>query len=480
MVENVIVDGIQATQVIDISYADSYDGGIGKATVTVANTDANRTLFQPGSTVELVRQSDGETVWSGEVNGKPSNTSKRNLKLDVEVEAKSGALEYINVDRPFIEMTNAEVLRESVEKERDPEVTTEFVHKGSSVSGWSSNGVDLELSNTPTELHKFGFDVIYVGVETNTEDPVFAEYDFDPSLIPERRFFRLDSRIIVNNQGGVFDLRISITDEGGIRYEWEPDTTGVSEFDLYELPVEDATVTTGHTPGKLRYEVIPNGTVPENRAFAIDHAKAVRFRLLDRDVGVTTDIEDTSFTTTRRLSASVLELVDRFATEDGYTGFVTETNTLEYKPSGAVRAPFDIDENGTEVDVVDISVNRDYDVRNRVTVQGKGDIQVSFEDTASIQFYNAEVPKQEPIDNPDLITEEQAKRRARGYLNDNAWEDSAITVTVADPRADDVKPGMLMGITYPSEGVDGDFVVGGVSKNASRTTEISLSGTTSI
>lgn len=482
----ITADGITVTRVVDVSYSNTSNGEVGSATITVANTEGNRALFQPGAKVNVFEEDTSnpgtyDKVWAGEVNGKPSDTSRRNLTLQVEAESKSGALEYISVDRPFIEMSNSEVLREAVDKTRDPEVRNEFIHKGSSLTSWSSNAANFSLTSSPSNIQKFGSDAVYCGIPRASTGTTYAEYSFDPSKVPGRRLFRLETRLLVNNRGGVFDVTVSITDEDGIRFEWNVDTTGISEFKNYELAVEDANVSTGGSPGTLRYEVAANDSkVPEDRAFAIDHAKSVTFRLLDRDVGVTTDIEETEFKTTRRVSTSVLNLLDRFRVEDGYVGRVTSDNTLIYEPDGSTRAPFDVVYGSGDVDVVDISVNRDYDVRNRVTVQGKDDVQVSFEDTASIQFYNAEVPKQEPIDNPSIRTIEQARRRARGYLNENAWEDGAITVTVADPRSKQVEAGQVMGFDWEPEGLDGDFTVDSVSRKSSGLTEISVSGSTSL
>jgi hypothetical protein len=473
------VDGVRVTNLIDVEYDKTSGGSIGTATVTVANTDTNRSLFESGAEVEVVDPNTGVKTWTGEVNQKPSNTQNRNLTLEITAESKMGALEYANVDRPFIELTNAEVLRESVAKEADPEVREDFINESVDSDLWVSNGDEIQESSTDRRLGKNGPYILYVQINEGRTDTVFAERDFDPSIIPGRRLKRLESRFIVNNTGGTFDVKLSVTDADGIKYEFEPDEAGLSKLQERKFEVEEATITTGNEPGKLRFEVTAKDETPENRAFGIDFNKAFTFRLVDRNIGVTTDIEDTDFATTRVLSKSIAEMVDDFSVEDGYVGYVTSDKVLKYKQVNT-RAPFDIDTSTNDVLVTDITIDRDFDVRNRVTIDGAEGVKASFEDTASIQFYNEEAPKSEPIENPNIRTQEQARKRARGYLNDNAWEDSAITLTVVDPRTKEVEVGDLMGITIPSEDVDGDFVIDSIMLNTDGTRTLSVTGTTSL
>jgi len=112
------VGGTEPTNIVDVSYTNASGDSIGTAEITVANSASNRSLFESGA--DVVIKEGGTVEWSGEVIGKPSNESRDNLTLDVEAETKAGQAEYGKVNRPFIEMSRAEIVRQAVDYEVEP------------------------------------------------------------------------------------------------------------------------------------------------------------------------------------------------------------------------------------------------------------------------------------------------------------------------------------------------------------------------
>lgn len=477
------VNGSVLPDVVDISYGKDSGDTIGTAELTVANTPSNRAMISSGDTVDIFEStSDGfDKKWSGEVITKPSNASRRGLTLELEVESTAAQLEYAKVNRPFIELSTGDMIRQAVEKIRDPSVSEVFAYEGTTVSGWNGNAPDLSLIGDDAGVISRGDDGLYAGLPESGTGEYAVEYtDLTSDAVPGRRIEKVETRLLINDTGGMFDGVVILVDDDGIRYEWDLDLVGAQEFKTYELAVEDADVTSGAGDKRIRFEFTTDGTIPEERAFAIDYIKTVPFDLIDREIGVTTNISDTDFVTTRRVDGSVLKMVDNFATEDGATAYVDKENVLNYLSDGDTSADVGISYYDPSLNVVDVSVDRDFDVRNRVTVQGKDGIQASYEDTGSIQFYNTEAPKEEPINDPSLRTREQLRRRARGFLNDKAWDDGALSFTIGNSEFLDVEPGQVMPVDWPPEDISGIFQVGSVNRTASGYANVSLSGNLTI
>jgi hypothetical protein len=480
------VDGTVATQVISVSYDKPDSGGIGEATIEAGNTQPNRDLFEAGATVTVeTPDPDNPNVylkdWVGEVTSKPSNASKDNLTLTVSAEGSSTALEYGTVDRPFIEVTNSELIEKAVAEQADPNKNTIQIHEGQTTTGWSHNLQDFELMDSATDVIQVGDNALYFGFRAGGTGTYFAEYT-DFSGIPAKRLERIETRLLIADKGDNFDGFVYVVDDAGVEYKWELPLAGRAETRTYELPVEDADITTDndHPAGTLRYEFVTDGNIPDERAFMIDSASAITFETVDRDTNITTNVVPTSGETTRRLTGSILEIADRLSTEDGYTAYVDEDNVLNYKPSGSESFDIPIDEDAGTPAVVDFEVDRDFNVTNVVTIQGKGDIRETFESSQSIEFYGSRSPKPDAIDDPSIRTFEQAKRRARGYLQDNAFDDGAITITVADERFKKVEPGTLLSVTWSSENIDGEYVVYSVGRTDVGYVTLSLSGNVSL
>lgn len=481
------VDGTTASNIIDVSYNKPASGSIGEATITVGNSNTNRSLFEPGATV-VIKVEDPDTPgtfevdWRGEVISKPSNASRENLSLEVTAETTAAQAEYAKVTRPFIERTNSEVIEDGVAEVVDPEPVVVDIHKAESTTNWSQNFADFELMDTVSDIVRDGSDALYFGIPPGTSGTKYAEYTGGPT-VTGRRLDRFETRFLLADKGAYFDAAVYVVDGAGIQYKWSIETTGRAENVLYELPVEDADevkTNADYPNGTLRYEFTTDGNIPDERALMIDSAAAIEFRTETRSTDLTTDVEPTTRKATRRLNDSVLNIANNFADEDGYTAYIDSSNVLSYKRSGSVDAPVSIDYANNDALVVDVTVDRDFDVRNVVTIQGKDDLRETFESTQSIDFYNVRAPKEEPIDDPTLRTTDGLRRRARGFLADEAFDDGAIVFTVGNSDFRDVIPGQLMSITWPPEGLDDDFVVGSVGRTTQGYTTISLSGNVSL
>lgn len=487
MTEKVEVEGVEATDIIDVDYGSSSTGDIGEASITLANTRLNRTLFSPADDVVISRPDPDDPgsfirSWSGEVISKPSNESRGNLQLEVTAESKTAQLEYAKLSRPFVELTSDQIIRRAVEERRIPDPQIETITDGTSVAGWSSDADTLRLLDTTSGIETRSANALYAEYAAGTSGDLYVEKtDVAASSVPNRRIDRFETRLLINDRGGMFEGTVTLVDDAGVRYVWDLELNGTGAFETYELPVEDADITETNQSPSVRYDfTITDGSLPEIRALAIDFVDVVTFETEDRGLGVTTDLVETDFVTTRRFEKSIMEVVRILAQEDGATGYVDENDVLRYIPDGEEFAPFAITEEDENAAIVNFEVDRNFDVRNRVTIEGKDDLRVSFEDPASIQFYNTEAPKEQPIDAPSVRTREQAKRRARGFLNDKAWDDGAVEVTSANAAYADTSPGQVIPVEWPSEDVSNTFLVSEVGRTSEGYVTLSLSGRTNV
>jgi len=472
------VGGTEPTNIVDVSYTNASGDSIGTAEITVANSASNRSLFESGA--DVVIKEGGTVEWSGEVIGKPSNESRDNLTLDVEAETKAGQAEYGKVNRPFIEMSRAEIVRQAVDFEVEPYTRARTITNADTTTNWSSDSQIFELTDDSKGINKFGKDTLFVGIYEDESGAYDVTFDDVPSSsVPGRRVLQFETRLLVNNKGDVFDVTVELVDGDGVRYTWNVPVQGTASWETYELAVEDATISTGGDPLTLTYTFDVDGRLPEDRAAAIDMARATPFRLQNRASGLSHEVDDTDDQITRRVDDSILSLADSLSVEAGATIFVDQTDTLVFESAGDVPAPHEIRDDGNTL-VVDADVDRDFDVKNQVTVQGKDDLQATFEDTSSIEFYNVEAPRPEPINDGSLRTRDQLAARARGFLNESAWDDSAITFTLAGAKWRDVRVGQSIVVDWPKEDVTGTFIIDEVGRTDEGYITIGVSGQTEI
>lgn len=476
----VTIDGTEVNDISDVTYGTTKGGDIGSATIEVGNTTTNRALAKPASEVKIIE--DGSTVWSGEVTSNPSNASRSNLTLSIEAETKAGQLEYAKIRRPLIEKTSSEMIQDAVDFEADPQLRNDLVSTGENPANWSGTFDVIRLVDSETTPPEQGTNSIYAQLNSGTDDDRYIELDSIPSSATVgRRLEQIEARLIVNNSGSPFKPRIIFVDDDGIQYTFDIPALQGGAFETHEFAVEDADIKhdADYPTGTFRIKADLTGELKTDRAFAIDYIEITTFRVTERGLDLTTDIGPTEGKGTRRPKASVLEFAKTLSNEDGATLTVTPDDVLTYTTTDTTFASADINETEDD-DISGFSVDRDYGVKNRVTIQGKGDLQASFEDPSSVQFYNESVAKEEPINDDSIRTREQARKRARGFLRENAWEDGAISATVVPGRFADVTPGELMSIDWPTESISGTFIVTSVSREPNGLLTLNFSGTVSI
>lgn len=500
----ITVGGVNVDDIVDVDYTTDSGRGIGQANITLANTASNRAVIESGEDVVIRR--NGSKVWSGEVAGNPSNASGRQLTFEVEAEQKTGQLDFAKVSRPFIERTSSEMIREAIAERRDPTIDDRFITNGTNPGNWNSNADNAESLDVSNDMANEPFNSpegMYFDWLSGRQDTFDMTYKTaSQSELPPRRLDSMRLRILIASAGGVFDGFVVARDYDGISYRWGISTTGGEGFDEIVLPVEDADVNvngeefdynnepsltfdTGYSPpdltaGTFRIYLTTDKPLQRPRGVAVDWVKSLPFDTVKRNLGVSTDIDPTTYIETRRIEGTLLDMVNRFKSIDDAKPYITENDVFKYKTGGANPTGVVIDENAATPQVVDFDIDRDFDVRNRVIIQGRGDLQAAFEDPASIQFYNEEAAKPSPIDDPSIRTREQAKRRARGFLNENAWDDAAMSITGVGAEISDREPDDLVEVKWPSESIDGTFVVTSTGRTSEGYDTISLSGTVSI
>jgi len=482
----VTADGATVSGVTSLEYETKEGKSVSVATITVLNTPANRNTFTTGTPVTVERQDPStpgsfETEFRGEVTAKPSENSRRNLTLSVEAEALSGRLEFAKVSRPFINVDSGVAVRRAATTVAEPSNEPAYISTGSDIGKWSSDANAFELADiSEKSLNKFGDNLLYADfAEGDTGTFTVGRTNIDPSTVPGRRILRVDTRMTVNNTGGVFDAELELTDNGGTTYVWELDLPDGPGFKTFELRPADATFGGGELTesNALEIRVKTDGPLPEHRALAIDMVRTVPFTVIDRDTGLSTAVEETGRTITRTLEGSILEVANQIATEDGAIVYVDDQNVLHLERAGTTTAAATIDDTFSTA-VIDVEVDRDFDVTNRVTVVGKDDKQATFEDKASINFYNEQAPRQEPIVDTTLRTDADLRARGRGYLNDNAWEDTSMSFTLANAAFRDVNVGELIDVSWPPEDIDGTFIVSSKQTDDNGYVTLGMTGST--
>lgn len=483
------VNGTPATDVTSVEYDRTEGADVAQATITVLNTAANRSLFASGDDVVIKREAPDnpgsfDVEWAGEVAATPSTSSQRRVTLTVEAEATTGQIEYGKIGRPFIQVDSGDAVAQAIDKVVEPETSPEFVTTGSSTSGWESNANTFELADiTEKSINEFGSNLLYADFREGVGKTWYIRNrSVGTAPLPGRRLLKVEMRALINNRGNVFTGELEVRDYDGVNYVWSLDIPGYAGFKTYELVPEDAEFGDGQltTDGSVELRLSNVGGIPEDRALVIDMIRTTPFRLRNRDTSVTTGgVESTGRTITRRLNGSILKVANTLATEDGAVFYVDTDDVAFYETAGDTSVPPDLNiiDDGP-MPIIDVTVDRDYDVRNRVTVQGRGDIQATFEDSASIEFYNREAPREEAITDTSIRTRAGLEERARGFLNENAWEDTAMSFTIADGAFKDVGVGQAIDIEYSPEDISGTFIVSSVSTTAEGFVTIGATGTT--
>lgn len=454
---NVTVGGNTLEAVTSVQPTSGDEAKLGSCKVVCGNTTHNRQV-QSGD--DAVVEKNGETEFDGKITKAPS-AGQQQEELELTVADNRVVLRYIEVHRPFYQMDSGEIIRQAVETEANVRSPT-TIHRGDDISDWSSETPEFELLDSDEKrVHEHGSDCVFAGWPGDASGEYVVSFDNVPSsAIPgDGQIIRLTTRMLVNNRGDQIECEVDLRDNAGNNYIWTPERLDTN-FREYTFAAEDAVETAdigneNSSNGTLEYRFRLKGKLPEPRAVAIDMAETLPFVTSSRNAEVSVNnVQTTGHTITRRFDENVMQMLKTLGDEDGFHSWVDEDEDLHYEPAGGRTANLTITDS---TPVTDYEFDRDYDrIVNKVTVQGANDIQVTAVDNASIEFYGISEREEQIVDR-ELQTEQEADRRAREYLEEEAWHDTAIKFEVADSDYSAVNIGEAMRVQWSPEGVDKIF-----------------------
>jgi hypothetical protein len=452
----ITVGGSPVDGLLDVNYNGVGTAELGQAEIEVKNNSFNRT-FTYGD--EVVIKRDGDTVWTGYLEKYPPS-GDRNIRLNLTARDKREELQYVEVHRPFYDIDSGTAVQKMVDEKVQPQSPV-LVHTGDTLTDWTADIPIFELADLPSQdLNKYGTNLLFAYWEADNTGEYTATFDAVPTnAADDGRILWLETGFLVNNRGNFFELELELRDHAGNNYVWTVPVPDGQEYVETKLPAEaanpDGDLTTN---GTLEYRFTIGGGLPEARAGVIDYARTRPFSTTPRDAGVSTaDVTDTGRDIVRRIDATVFESVAQLATEDGAVSYVDADDDLHYEPSGDVDAPESITHSGTRVTHVDADKDA-TDIVNKVTVQGAGDLQVTLQDSGSIQFYGVS-ERSEPLVNKEIQQAGELRDYGEGYLDENAWSDTAVTFTIADAAYKNVVVGQRITVAWPPLDLSGEFSV---------------------
>lgn len=470
---DVTIDGTQVENLFEVKSGRSETKQVGTATIVASNTATNRS-FNAGA--EVIVKKNGSTEFKGVLMEDPSE-GRDDPKITLKAWSKKAELKFETVNRTFYDKDTGEIIRSAINEEAY-DLNEEDLHRGSSTSGWSSETPVFETANISSqELQERGYDLIFCGWREGASGEYAVTYNVDGSdLTGDGQLLQLVTRVLVADQGGQFTLDIELRDNFGNQYLWDDLTTRSSDFNVYELQAEDADPNGQLTSdATLEYRFDIKGDLPEPRAAAIDYAAATFYATSNRGADVSsTDVQDTGNSIVRRFDGNILSLLTKLETEDDYISWVDDDDVLHYAAAGDKTSTKEIDYDTTPV--TKAKFNRDYSrIKNKVTVQGSGNIQVVLRDDASIKFYGVSA-RHEPLTDPDIESRDDAINRGRGFLKKNAWDDTAMEFEIADSSFAEVQVGEAMQVTWPPENINSEFVVTDVEPGDRGFVKLTVSG----
>lgn len=470
---SVTVAGSPVDGLIEVDYKGAGETELGEAEVQVKNTATNR-AFSYGD--EMIIQRDGSTVWTGYLEKKPP-TGGRNLRLNLVARDKREELQFVEVHRPFYDMDTGEVITEMVNKQVSPRHPV-VLFDGSDTNNWTTDTPVFELADIPAQnLNEYGSDLLFLyWGEGATGDYTLTFSDVDTD-IDDGRLLWFETRFLFNNPGGYFTGEIELQDHAGNNYVWEMEVPSGVDFVKRRYPAEEATTSGSElsSDGTLEYRISIDGSLPEARAAVLDYARARPFGLTSRNTGVSTvDVQTTGRDIIRRFDGSLFETIAQLAIEDGAVSFVDEDDHLHYEPAGDVDAPESITYSSTRV--TDVDANKDAtDIVNKVIVQGAGDLQVNLKSSASIGFYGVS-EREQPLVDKSIQNETELRAYGEGYLNENAWNDTDITFTIADSAYQNVQVGQTIYVKWDPQDLDEDMEVSSVKTDTVGKVAVGVTG----
>jgi len=470
----VTVGGTTVDGLFEVDYTGADEEEIGEATVECKNTASNRSLSYGD---EMIIQRDGSTAWTGYLEKKPPIGS-RNLRLKLVARDKREELQFVEVHRPWFDTDTGTIVQEMVDTEVQPRSPV-TVHEGDTTTDWSSDAPIFELADLPSvALQEVGSDLLFLYFAEGESGTFSTTFTGVPSgAVSDANILWLETRYLFNNQGGFFSGEVELRDGSGNSMVWDLPIPGGSDFRTPRLKLEEASTDGAELSGslELEYRITISGSLPEARAGVIDYARTRPFGTKSRSTGLSTaDVQTTGRSITRRFDATVFEAISQLAVEDGATSFVDPADDLHYEPSGDTDAPESITYSGTRV--VDIQPNRDAtDITNKVVVQGANDLQIPLQSSASIAFYGVSA-RERPLVNKSIQSRDELRTFGEGYLNEEAWNDTDVTFTIADSAFEDVQVGQTIFVDWSPEDLNGFFTVSEVRTDTAGRIEVGITG----
>ena len=475
----VLVEGTAVDALVDVKPRGSDEGNLARAQVVCGNTAANRAIQSADS---VIINKNGSEEFDGSVVKKPTTGDKGDL-LELVVADERAELFYEEVHRPFYDMDTGTLIEEAITQRAQTLNSVTVTSGDESGASWDSDAPIFERADfTSKRYRERGSNLIFVGWREGARGSYSATFDSVPAAaIPgDGQISRLKTRVLANNAGDQIRGEVELTDNAGNTYVWSlPRLT--TDFQEYNLRAEDASTSASigsvnGNAGTLEYRFNLTGQLSEPRAVLIDYAETLPFSLESRDTSLTTNgVQTTGRDISRRYDATIMELLNELSEEDNFTTYV-EDGDMKYEPSGQTTAPKSIDYASTPV--VDYSVERDYDrITNKLTVQGAGDIQVTVQDNASIEFYGL-APREEQLVDKEIQTQSEAQQRGEQILSDKAWHESALSFSIADTTYSAVRVGEAIPITWPPDDVDGTYIVSGKEVDNRGIVTLTASGST--
>lgn len=469
----VTIGGTTVDDLLDVTHSGKGSSELGTAKIAIPNTQANRDAYSYGEEVRISR--NGSTEWVGFVSGKPS--SNGGLELTVTAQDKRSVLHNSEVHRPFYDMDPGEVIRDAVQYRTAPR-SPRIVFDGSTRTNASATTPIFEDANLPEhDLNRFGSDLWFLAWNEGATGTDRVTYDaVSATTAPAGRTLWVEVRFLVNNSGDYFSGTLELRDAGGNNYVWDLEVPQGASFVTRRYPAEEATPTGGSlsSNGTVQFRFDIDGELPERRAAVIDYCRIRPFALDARPTQLSvTGVENADRTITRRFDMTVFELVDQLATEDNAASFV-EDSTLYFRPTGSTAAPTNISYTSTRVTGADVTRDAS-DIINQVTVQGAGNLQKTLRSSGSIDYYGVS-ERAKPLIDTSIQSEEELIAWGEGYLNDNAWQDTDLSFTVADAVFSEVQVGQTMFVEWDPEGISGLWSVASVETDAAGFVTINLTG----
>lgn len=455
MVQSITIAGQTPEQVLDVRTYSRGGDELGAGEIVVADTQTNRNIVEPGNDV-AIQWSDYS--WGGYVTAEESGEQPETLRIKAigaRLPLKHSQLHTVFYNRPSSAAVTQAVT------ERSKPLGEVSVHVASDMSQWTSNAPVAErYAGTRAGIYDAGTDLLVLGVRGGHTGTITATYEGVTSDMVVDGIYELTTRLLVNDRGGLWDTEIELTTPDGTTYVWEPDI-GSSTFETLTLPAEEATPDGQvDATGTLQYRFTPAARVPSNTAIMIDYARTKPFERKDRASPLGTgSIRDTDRTITRRVDGPAAVFIDEQATEDGFSWWVDESDTLHYQPGDEEPSNPGLEIVAGTTQVTDVDATKDYeDIVNVVTVQGAGNISVTERDQASVDYYGP-VPRAEAIVDESIHSETEARSRAQGHLEKNAWDDARVGFAVADTAFAALEYGDEITVQWPPQGLDGTYKV---------------------